>query len=117
MGLPRLDVVLRLAAGAIDVLVDGAAGTAVEAGDDEAGVDALRPGFDAGDDAFDAVPARGAVVEFLEPPQLSPPARGEARRRCSAPGVDMPAQRGGRRDAEGVVERLARQKRSTSGVQ
>ncbi len=43
MGLPRLDVVLGLAAGTIDILVDGTATHAFEAGDDEACVDALRP--------------------------------------------------------------------------
>src|ERR1019366_4816267 len=49
MRLPCFDVILGLAAGAIDVLIDGAAGDAVEAGDDEAGVDAERSGLDACD--------------------------------------------------------------------
>ena len=57
MSLPSLDVILGLAAGAINVLIDGAARDAVEAGDNEAGVDALRPRFDARDDALGAIPA------------------------------------------------------------
>jgi hypothetical protein len=47
-------------------------------------------------DAFDAIPARGAVVL-----------------QC----VDMTPQRGRRRDTEGIIDAVARQKRSTSGVQ
>src|SRR5437763_4561161 len=74
MGLPGLDVVLGLAAGAVDILVDGAAAHTIETGDDEACVDALRSGLDASDDALDAVPACGAIVEFLEPGSFSPPA-------------------------------------------
>src|SRR3954462_11921694 len=70
MGLPGLDVVLGLATGAVDVLVNRAAAHTIETGDDEACVDALRSGLDAGDDALDAVPACGAIVEFLEPAQL-----------------------------------------------
>ena len=52
MGRPGLDVVFGLAAGAVDLLIDGAAANPVEAGDDEARVAALRPGLDPGDDAF-----------------------------------------------------------------
>jgi len=70
MRLPCFDVVLGLAAGAIYILIDGAAGDAVEAGDDEAGVDAQRSRLDAGDDALDTVPACSTVVEFLEPAEL-----------------------------------------------
>src|SRR4051794_41618184 len=67
MGLPGLYVVLGLATGAVNILVDGAAAHTIETGDDEACVDALRSGLDAGDDALDAVPACGAIVEFLGP--------------------------------------------------
>src|SRR4051794_3172966 len=71
MGLPGLDVVLSLATAAVNIVVDGAAAHTIETGDDEACVDALRPGLDAGDDALDAVPASGAIVEFFEPAQPS----------------------------------------------
>ena len=46
VGLERLDVVLGLSAGAVDVLVDGAARDTGEAGDDEACIDTLWPGLD-----------------------------------------------------------------------
>src|ERR1700756_3270897 len=103
MGLPSLDVVLGLAAGAVDVFVDGASADALEAGDDEACVHPLRPGLDAGDDALDAVPTCGAVVEFLEAAQLL------AARACACGGAglqrrDVLAQGGRWRDAEDVVE-------------
>src|SRR3954452_22687117 len=104
MGLPGLDVVLGLAAGAVDILVDGAAAHTIETCDDEACVDALRPGLDAGDDALDAVPACGAIVEFLEPAQLLAPRPGGARGRAGLQRGDVLAQRGGRRDAEHVIE-------------
>src|SRR4051794_37804144 len=106
MGLPGLDVVLGLAAGAVDILVDGAAAHTIETGDDEACVDALWSGLDAGDDALDAIPACGAIVEFLEPAQLlaarADGALGRARFQCG----DVLAQRGARRDAEDVIEPL-----------
>jgi hypothetical protein len=54
VALPGLDVVLGLAAGVGEVLVDCARIAARQGGDDEAGVGALRPGFDAGDDPLDA---------------------------------------------------------------
>src|SRR3954465_12865273 len=100
MGLPGLDVVLGLATGAVDVLVNGAAAHTIETGDDEAGVDALRSGLDAGDDALDAVPACGAIVEFLEPAQLLAASLGGALDRAGLQRGDMLAHRGGRRDAE-----------------
>src|SRR4051812_48917417 len=106
MGLPGLDVVLSLAASAVDILVDGASTEAVEAGDDEACVDALRPSLDAGDDALDAVPACGAIVEFLEPAQLLAASLGSALDRARLQRGDVLAQRGGRRDAEDVIEPL-----------
>src|SRR3954452_2484294 len=99
MGLPGLDVVLGLATGAVDVLVSRAAAHTIETGDDEAGVDALRSGLDAGDDALDAVPACGAIVEFLEPAQLLAASLGSALDRAGLQRGDVLAQRGGRRDA------------------
>src|SRR3954452_19207259 len=106
MGLPGLDVVLGLATGAVDVLVSRAAAHTIETGDDEAGVDALRSGLDAGDDALDAVPACGAIVEFLEPAQLLSASLGSALDRAGLQRGDMLAQRGGRRDPEDVIEPL-----------
>src|SRR3954468_5927469 len=106
MGLPGLDVVLGLTSGAVNVFVNRASTQAVEAGDDEAGVDAPWPGLDAGDDALDAVPACGAIVEFLEPAQLLAPRPGGARGRAGLQRGDVLAQRGGRRDAEHVIEPL-----------
>jgi hypothetical protein len=43
MRLPRLDMTFRLAASAINILINNAAGRLGEAGDDEPGVAALRP--------------------------------------------------------------------------
>src|SRR3954466_2066381 len=106
MGFPGLDVIFRLAAGAIDVLIDGAAAHLIETGDDESGVGALRSGLDAGDDALDAVPACGAIVEILEPAQLLSASLGSALDRAGLQRGDMLAQRGGRRDAEDVIEPL-----------
>src|SRR4051812_26135975 len=106
MGLPGLDVVLGLATGAVDVLVNGAAAHTIETGDDEAGVDALRSGLDASDDALDAVPACGAIVEFVEPAQPFAASLGSAPDRAGLQRGDMLAQRGGRRDAEDVIEPL-----------
>src|SRR3954449_6077610 len=106
MGFPGLDVIFRLAAGAIDVLVDGATAHTIETGDDEAGVDALRPGLDAGDDALNTVPACGAIVEILEPAQLLAARLGSTLDRAGLQRGDVLAQRGGRRDAEDVIEPL-----------
>src|ERR1700687_3592340 len=98
-------MVLRLAALAIDLFVDGARRTGIEVGGDEACVHTVGSSFDAGDDAFDAIPTRGAVVEILEPPELVGTSRGgEARRRALLQCVDMAAQRGCRGDAEGVID-------------
>src|SRR4028118_898932 len=60
VGLPGLDVVLGLATAAVEVLVQRARRAGGEVGDDEAAVDALRTGLDAGDDALDPPPAGGA---------------------------------------------------------
>src|SRR3954451_16426773 len=106
MGLPGLYVVLGLATGAVDILVDGAAAHTIETGDDEACVDALRSGLDAGDDALDPIPACGAIVEFLEPAQLIATRLCSALDRAGLQHGDVLAQRGGRRDAEDVIEPL-----------
>lgn len=100
MRLPCLVMVLGLAAGAVDVLIDGAATHASEADDDEAGVDALQSGLDAGDDALDAIPACGAIVEFLEPAALFATRPGGTCGRGGLERGDVPAQRGGRCNAK-----------------
>src|SRR3954447_3621189 len=104
MRLPGLDVVLGLAAGAVDILVHGPAAHTIETGDDEACVDALRSGLDASDDALDPIPACGAIVEFLEPAQLLATRLGSALGRARFQRRDVLAQRGGGSDAEHVIE-------------
>ena len=66
MRLPRFDVVFRLAAPAIDILVKSAGIAVCQICDDEARVRPLRANLDARDDPLDAAPARGAIVEGLE---------------------------------------------------
>ena len=63
--LPRLDVVFRPPAPAVEVLVEGTAVAGGEVGDDEAGIGALAASLDPGDDAADPAPAAGGVVEML----------------------------------------------------
>jgi hypothetical protein len=63
-------VVLRLTAAAVEVLVQRARCAAGEVGDDKAGIGPLGTGLDAGDDAFNPAPGRGAVVECLVAAQL-----------------------------------------------
>src|SRR6186713_1369770 len=106
MRFPGFDMVLGLAAGAVDVLIDGAPADAVEAGDDKAGVDALRSALNAGDDALDTVPACRTVVELLEAAQLRTACRGGggAPGRAGLQRGDVLSQGGGRRDAERVVQ-------------
>ena len=103
---PGLDVIFCLAAGAIDILVEGAAAHTIEAADDKAGIDALRPGLDAGDDALDTIPACGAIVEFLEAALLHATRAGGVRGRAGFQRGDVSAQRGGRCDAEDIIEPL-----------
>lgn len=59
-------MIFSLAAPAVDILIEHTGVAGIEIGDDEACVGPVRAGFDAGDDAFDAAPARGPVEEFLE---------------------------------------------------
>src|ERR1700747_988320 len=69
--LPRLDVVLGLAAGAVEPLVEVLGAAAFEVGDNKAGVGAFGPRFDPGDDALDPAPASGGIVELGEAAPLA----------------------------------------------
>src|SRR5450759_4883894 len=93
MRLPGLDVIFSLAAPAVDILIEHTGVAGVEIGDDEACVGSVRAGFDAGDDAFDAAPARGPVDELLEAARVAVILRGlEERFRVGLENPDMPAQ-------------------------
>jgi hypothetical protein len=63
-------MVLGLTAAAVEILVQRSRRAAVDIGDDEPSVGALRAGLDAGDDALDPAPAGGAVMERCVAPQL-----------------------------------------------
>ena len=63
LSLVKLDEVLRLAAGAIERVVDMFGTTGLERGDDEADIEPHRTGFDAGDDTPAIVaPALGGIT-------------------------------------------------------
>jgi hypothetical protein len=107
MRLPRFDVIFRLAAPAVAILVEYARIAAIEVGDDEASVGSVHAGLDAGDDALDAAPARGAVEKLRETSNLSVLRRRlEPRLRVGLEVQYMPAQGRSRRDAEDEVEAL-----------
>ena len=69
LGLVQLDQVLRLTAGAIDTLIDMLSRSGLDAGDDEADVEALGGGLDAGAGAALFVPGLGAVSGLGEAAQ------------------------------------------------
>src|SRR3954470_6874184 len=103
--LPRLDVVLRLTAPAIHVLIEHARASGRQARDDEAGVCPLGPSLNPGDDVLDPAPARGAVVELRVTAHLAClRGGGVARHRARLQRLDMPAQGRGRGDAEDEVD-------------
>lgn len=105
MRLPRLDMVLGLAAAAIDVFIEPARVAFVEIGDDEALIDAIWSGFGSRDDALDAAPAFRAVEEFLVAPHLARVGGCFAqRRRFGFESENMRALRRRRRDADDEVE-------------
>src|SRR3984893_17125854 len=105
MRLPGLDVVFRLAAPAVDILVKYTGVADLQVGDDEACVGPFRAGLHTGDDPLDAAPAGGPVEELLEAARLAFLRRGlEARLRAGLEIPDMPTQCGGRRDAQDVIE-------------
>ena len=68
---PGLDVIFRLSAPAIEVLVEGTSAAEAEVGDDEAGIGAVAAGLDAGDGPADPAPAAGGVKELLETADLA----------------------------------------------
>lgn len=68
---PGFDVVFGLATTAIDLIIEPARRALFEIGDDETCVSTLLTDLDAGDDAFDAAPASGAVVERFEAAHLA----------------------------------------------
>src|SRR4051812_13790181 len=103
--LPRLDVVLRLAAPALDVLIKDTRVSGRQARDDEAGVCSVGAGLNASDDALDPAPAGGAVVELRVAAHLARVrGGGVARQRAGFQALDMPAQGRGRRNAEDEVD-------------
>src|SRR4249919_2261975 len=105
MGFPGPDVVFRLAAPAVEILVQRAAVAVAEVGDDEAAFGAVAAGLDSGDDAADPAPGLGGVMEFLEAADLASARRGlEARRDAFLQAGDMPAERAVGGEAEDVVE-------------
>jgi hypothetical protein len=105
MCLPGLDVIFSLAAPAVDILIEHTGVAGVEIGDDEACVGPVCAGFDAGDDAFDAAPARGPVEELPEAARLAVSRRGlEARFRTGLKIPNMPAQCRGWGDTQDVID-------------
>src|SRR3954469_17653438 len=103
--LPRLDVVLRRAAPAVELFIKDTRVACGQARDDEAGVCSVGPGLNARDDALDPAPAGGAVVELRVAAHLARLwGSGVARQRAGFQALDMPAQGRGWRDAEDEVD-------------
>src|SRR5512132_2339232 len=71
MGLPGLDMVLRLPTPTVELLVEGTSTAVAKVGDDEAAIGAVAAGLDAGDDPANPAPAAGGVEEFLEAADLA----------------------------------------------
>src|SRR5215212_5578919 len=91
--LPRLDVVLRRAAPAIVLFIEHTSVSGRQARDDEASICPIGPGLNAGDDALNPAPARGAVVELRVAAHLARlRGGGVARYRASFQALDMPSQ-------------------------
>src|ERR1700681_1584143 len=104
MCLPGFDVVFRLATSAVDILVENASVADFQIGDDEACV-GFGANLDAGDDALNAAPTRGAIVKLLEAAHFSIFWRGlEAGLSAGFDRFDMGAQRRGRGDAKDVID-------------
>src|SRR5438046_9413836 len=94
MVLPRLDVVLRLTARAIEPLIELLGAAALQVGDDKAGIGSLGTSLDPRDDALDAAPAAGGIVELRKAPHLAARrCRGEALGSGFLQRLDMAPQR------------------------
>src|SRR5436305_8608242 len=107
MRFPGLDVVFSLAAPAVMILIERAAVALLEIGDDETRVGSVLADLDAGDDALDAAPTRGAIVKFLEAADFAVSWRGlEARLRAGFEDFNVSAQCRGRRNTEDVIEAI-----------
>src|SRR5947209_19418983 len=92
--LPRLDMVLGLAAGAIQPFIELLGAAAFKVGDDVACIASLWPGFDPRDDALDPAPTFSGVIKLHVAPNLAAIGRGlEALRRGLFQRRDMPVQR------------------------
>ena len=101
-------MIFRLAAPAIIIFVEPAGVALHQIGDDEARVGPLRAGLDAGDDALDAAPARGAVVKLFVTARLAILRRGfVAGFHAGLEIADVASQCRGRRHAEDVIEPIA----------
>src|SRR5690348_10866000 len=111
--LPRLDVVLGLAAGAIEPFVKVLGAAALQVGDNEAGIGSLGAGFNSRNDALDPAPALGGIVELHEAAQLAAGRRPlEAFGRALLQRRDMTAER----RIGGQTETFARHQSNTSGA-
>ncbi len=64
MPFPGFQMIFRLSSLTVGPLIKPAWRPAGQVGDDEASVDTLGSGLDAGDDPLDPAPATGAVVEL-----------------------------------------------------
>ena len=89
-------MVFRLAAPAVEVLVEGTAVAVAEVGDDETGIGAVAAGLDARDDAADPAPAAGGVEELLEATDLLSGRIGLETSRGAFQTADVALQRAGR---------------------
>ena len=81
-------MIFSLAAPAVDILIEHTGVAGIEIADDEARVGSVRAGFDAGDDAFDAAPARGPSKNSLK--QRALPVFGVASTRAVVPASRSP---------------------------
>ena len=70
VGLPGFDMVFSPSTLAIDLFVEHFSTPADQAGDNEACFPSLRSNIDASDDAFDAGPGGGGIINLLEAADL-----------------------------------------------
>src|SRR6056297_1716397 len=89
MGFPRLDMVLGLTPGGVELFVEMLATPALEIGDDVAGVAPHGADLDPGDDAALLRPGLGGIAKRLEPAQLLAGLASIARGRRGLEGQDV----------------------------